>query len=137
MGETCDAERILKEKLAALKAKHDVEEVIALNTISGDNVTMAELGTVFMLRLGGLAAFQDAGSHHYLFLVEPAYLLTIVAQLTRHLVKLGYAPDLVGTILGKDAVMFRCPRCGRESPNPNDIREKYCGYCHDWTGVAL
>lgn len=28
-----------------------------------------------------------------------------------------------------------CPRCGRTSYNPNDIREGYCGYCHDWTGT--
>jgi ribosomal protein L37E len=26
-----------------------------------------------------------------------------------------------------------CPRCGRTSYNPNDIREGYCGNCHDWT----
>jgi ribosomal protein L37E len=26
-----------------------------------------------------------------------------------------------------------CPRCGRTSYNPNDIREGYCGHCHDWT----
>jgi hypothetical protein len=32
------------------------------------------------------------------------------------------------------APSFRCPRCGRRSYNPNDIREGYCGNCHDWTG---
>lgn len=26
-----------------------------------------------------------------------------------------------------------CPVCGRTSYNPNDIREGYCGFCHDWT----
>src|SRR4051794_6113573 len=26
-----------------------------------------------------------------------------------------------------------CPRCGRESYHPEDIRQKYCGYCHWWT----
>lgn len=31
---------------------------------------------------------------------------------------------------------FTCPRpeCGRTSFNPNDVREGYCGNCHDWTG---
>jgi hypothetical protein len=29
---------------------------------------------------------------------------------------------------------FTCPRCGATSYNPNDIREKYCGSCHAWTG---
>jgi ribosomal protein L37E len=29
---------------------------------------------------------------------------------------------------------FTCPRCGMTSYNPNDIREGYCGNCHDWTG---
>jgi len=27
-----------------------------------------------------------------------------------------------------------CPRCGMTSYNPNDIREGYCGSCHDFTG---
>jgi ribosomal protein L37E len=26
-----------------------------------------------------------------------------------------------------------CPVCGRTSYNPNDIKEGYCGHCHDWT----
>lgn len=26
-----------------------------------------------------------------------------------------------------------CPRCGRTSSNPNDVREGYCGNCSDWT----
>jgi len=26
-----------------------------------------------------------------------------------------------------------CPNCGRTSWNPNDVREGYCGACHDWT----
>lgn len=26
-----------------------------------------------------------------------------------------------------------CPRCGMTSANPNDVREGYCGNCHDWT----
>ena len=26
-----------------------------------------------------------------------------------------------------------CPRCGMTSHNPNDVREGYCGNCHDWT----
>lgn len=30
-----------------------------------------------------------------------------------------------------------CPVCRRTSYNPNDIREGYCGYCHDWTSRAL
>ena len=29
---------------------------------------------------------------------------------------------------------FTCPRCGRTSHHPDDIREGYCGACHDWTG---
>ena len=28
-----------------------------------------------------------------------------------------------------------CPRCGMTSYNLNDIREGYCGNCHDWTGT--
>ena len=25
-----------------------------------------------------------------------------------------------------------CPTCGKRSYNPNDIRERYCGFCHQW-----
>jgi len=28
-----------------------------------------------------------------------------------------------------------CPRCSRTSHNPDDVREGYCGNCHDWTWV--
>ena len=28
---------------------------------------------------------------------------------------------------------FKCPKCGMVSYNANDIREGYCGMCHDWT----
>ena len=28
---------------------------------------------------------------------------------------------------------FVCPRCGRESWNPNDLENLYCGACHWWT----
>lgn len=31
------------------------------------------------------------------------------------------------------APSITCPRCRRTSWNPNDVREGYCGYCHDWT----
>lgn len=30
---------------------------------------------------------------------------------------------------------FTCPCCGRTSYNSNDVREGYCGSCHDWTGA--
>jgi hypothetical protein len=26
-----------------------------------------------------------------------------------------------------------CPQCGRTSYSPDDVREGYCGHCHDWT----
>lgn len=31
---------------------------------------------------------------------------------------------------GAAAPAIQCLRCGRISYNPNDIREKYCGFCH-------
>jgi hypothetical protein len=31
------------------------------------------------------------------------------------------------------AESITCPNCGRTSHNPTDVREGYCGYCHDWT----
>jgi hypothetical protein len=35
---------------------------------------------------------------------------------------------------GLGAPSFTCPDCGATSYNRNDIREGYCGRCHDWTG---
>jgi len=32
---------------------------------------------------------------------------------------------------------FVCPVCGRESWNPNDVREGWCGACHGYTRDAL
>jgi ribosomal protein L37E len=32
-----------------------------------------------------------------------------------------------------DQPSFTCPRCGRTSYNPADVKEGYCGNCHDWT----
>lgn len=34
------------------------------------------------------------------------------------------------------ATSFTCPRCSRTSWNPDDVREGYCGACHDWTGAS-
>ena len=28
---------------------------------------------------------------------------------------------------------FTCPRCGMTSHSPDNVREGYCGNCHDWT----
>lgn len=30
-------------------------------------------------------------------------------------------------------VTITCPVCSRTSYNGNDVREGYCGFCHDWT----
>lgn len=35
-----------------------------------------------------------------------------------------------------DQPSITCPKCQRTSCNPNDIREGYCGNCHDWTGPS-
>ena len=52
--------------------------------------------------------------------------------------------EAAGPIRGQRALVtiidevesFTCPRCGMTSYNPNDVREGYCGNCHDWTGVS-
>lgn len=31
------------------------------------------------------------------------------------------------------ALSIRCPRCGRVSHHPDDVKEGYCGACHAWT----
>lgn len=41
---------------------------------------------------------------------------------------------LIGGAPGFDVrPSITCPRCGKSSPEANDIREGYCGNCHDWT----
>ena len=30
---------------------------------------------------------------------------------------------------------FTCPECGATSHHPMDVRDGYCGRCHDWTGA--
>lgn len=38
--------------------------------------------------------------------------------------------------MGKEALdpppSIECPACHRVSYNINDIRERYCGHCHNW-----
>jgi len=36
---------------------------------------------------------------------------------------------------GSQAQAITCLRCMMTSYNPNDIREGYCGNCHDWTSA--
>lgn len=31
------------------------------------------------------------------------------------------------------AESITCPDCGRTSWHPEDVRQGYCGYCHDFT----
>jgi hypothetical protein len=38
-----------------------------------------------------------------------------------------------GCVKCATVVSITCPVCGRTSHNPNDVREGYCGFCHDWT----
>lgn len=37
-------------------------------------------------------------------------------------------------IVGGAKPSFTCPCCGAVSYNPNDIAQRFCGRCHDWTG---
>lgn len=30
--------------------------------------------------------------------------------------------------------VFVCPDCGRPSTHPEDVKARYCGACHWWTG---
>lgn len=39
-------------------------------------------------------------------------------------------PEEYEKAFGADSIT--CPQCGRTSHNPNDVREKYCGYCHQY-----
>lgn len=36
-----------------------------------------------------------------------------------------------------DRLSFTCPCCGAVSYNRNDVAQRFCGRCHDWTGDPL
>lgn len=38
-------------------------------------------------------------------------------------------------LVDTDAESIRCPQCGWVSYNPNDVRERYCGHCHQYHDV--
>lgn len=40
--------------------------------------------------------------------------------------------DFVYAPMRESVPSITCPRCGRTTYNPNDIRERYCGHCHAW-----
>lgn len=35
-------------------------------------------------------------------------------------------------LAGEEGLSFTCPRCGRTTHHPEDVRQRYCGSCHDW-----
>jgi hypothetical protein len=41
--------------------------------------------------------------------------------------------DIEAMIEPPEPPSFVCPRCGARSFNPNDVKEGYCGKCHDYT----
>lgn len=40
-----------------------------------------------------------------------------------------------GLDIPRGTPFFQCPRCGKQSYHPDDIRYQYCGNCHDFTVV--
>lgn len=67
--------------------------------------------------------------------IERRLLLPVAMPVTIHTVYVWDAADPVRSAYGIPVATesFTCPRCGMTSYNPNDIREGYCGNCHDWT----
>lgn len=53
--------------------------------------------------------------------------VTFMALATRGLVSRKPRYTLVGVDPG---VGIRCETCGHTSWNPNDVAQRYCGYCH-------
>lgn len=42
----------------------------------------------------------------------------------------GCSTYTLGLKSGQQAIVCLC--CGLGSPNPNDVAQKYCGFCHEW-----
>lgn len=76
---------------------------------------------------GGTASCCDtAGS------AEPVFVCAACGAVQQHrMIKCEQCGEpLVFPKFAERAPSFTCPRCGAESFNPNDIRERYCGHCH-------
>jgi ribosomal protein L37E len=76
---------------------------------------------------GGTDVFlccKNCGQPAYLFNEDDADVVQAMAE---------FFLDPEKTSLSTEQPSITCPRCGRTSYNPNDIREGYCGFCHDWT----
>lgn len=43
-----------------------------------------------------------------------------------------WVDDPVAHVRPSPPKSITCPQCGRTSHNPNDVREKYCGNCHQY-----
>lgn len=42
----------------------------------------------------------------------------------------------IALVPAPDAPSITCPQCGRTSYHPEDIKQGYCGACHDWTSPS-
>lgn len=51
------------------------------------------------------------------------------------LIGYGLCPTCAAREVGplEDPTSITCPRCGKTSHHPDDVRHGYCGNCHDWT----
>lgn len=38
--------------------------------------------------------------------------------------------------MATDQPSITCPRCGKTSYHPDDVKQGYCGNCHDWTQLG-
>ena len=47
--------------------------------------------------------------------------------------RLCFLIPIIGPMVGAEVDSITCPVCSATSYNPNDVREGYCGRCHDWT----
>jgi hypothetical protein len=68
----------------------------------------------------GLSVTHYGASHFDVRAPEPALMLAF-GEWTGRVLREQTPPALPS---------ITCPRCGRTSYNPNDIRERYCGACH-------
>ena len=46
-----------------------------------------------------------------------------------------WAADALGQARGAPLSTFTCSTCGRVSHNPNDVKWRYCGACHEFENV--
>ena len=120
---TAEAELAVERAAKPTMSEADDQAVILAELMAGTGLTEAQIR----------ALHDECGHDNAMTMRRLAEIAE--ARGTRFVyVEGGFMGAPVTVVDTKDAKSFTCPVCKRVSHNPNDLREGYCGACHDFTG---